>query len=528
MANTVWTDPSLTPLVSVVDVVHVTQLRTAVNSLETTRDSNATAVSTLQGQMTTANTNIGTLQTNVTNLQNLTPTATAITPGTAAWYRVASSAIGIGTNFGNLIIQWFGTGAAGVVDCVVACANGVTTGTVIKVISFNSISTTAGITQLRIVYHTTPSGNYAYVEFYNNTNVALTVTTYLTDALGWSLITPSTAGSIPGGYSTVTLACMKDDYFYTGSARPADAVADSVWLNNSTNLMYRYSGSADIPITVNPADYSRMPTTITTTGTGSAYVLTPAIPATAYAPGQVFFITPNTVSLAAPTINVSALGTKNIVDEYGTGLIAGALVAGRTYAIVYDGTSFRMLAHYEGVNGVFLRNNAGNMEWSADRTTWSAAGGGAGIELFANNALFSGNKKVDTQTWDGMCVYASTNGSTITTLTEVITDKIKLGLQTVIVRLKSANNGVTADVVKVEIFRNVAGSYTSVTSKTFKPTAFNSTADYETFYVPFEYKGGKATNNQVKIAVTLLVNSTVFEVDLDSVTIIPSTIGIVG
>jgi hypothetical protein len=57
------------------------------------------------------------------------------------------------------------------------------------------------LTKARIVYHSTYSGNYAYLEVYNSTATALVVNVQMLSSLGWSLVTPSTAGSIPTGYS---------------------------------------------------------------------------------------------------------------------------------------------------------------------------------------------------------------------------------------------------------------------------------------------------------------------------------------
>ena len=57
------------------------------------------------------------------------------------------------------------------------------------------------LTKARIVYHSTYSGNYAYLEVYNSVAAALVVNVQMLSSLGWSLVTPSTAGSIPSGYS---------------------------------------------------------------------------------------------------------------------------------------------------------------------------------------------------------------------------------------------------------------------------------------------------------------------------------------
>lgn len=65
-----------------------------------------------------------------------------------------------------------------------------------------------GVTQARIVYHKTYTGNYAYLEVYSPHTVALTITVKLTEGYGWTLLDPNTAGSIPSGYSTESISLI--------------------------------------------------------------------------------------------------------------------------------------------------------------------------------------------------------------------------------------------------------------------------------------------------------------------------------
>ena len=63
----------------------------------------------------------------------------------------------------------------------------------------------SGITQARIVYHTTYSGKRAYLEVYNPTATAKSLTIQLIGNMGWEL-TPITAiGSVPTGYITQSI-----------------------------------------------------------------------------------------------------------------------------------------------------------------------------------------------------------------------------------------------------------------------------------------------------------------------------------
>lgn len=64
----------------------------------------------------------------------------------------------------------------------------------------------------------------------------------------------------------------------------------------------------------------------------------------AYSAGQVFFWVVGTTSTSAsPTLNISTLGAKTIVDYQGNALAIGALVNGSTVPITYDGTQIRCL-----------------------------------------------------------------------------------------------------------------------------------------------------------------------------------------
>lgn len=154
--------------------------------------------------------------------------------------------------------------------------------------------------------------------------------------------------------------------------------------------------------------------------------------------------------------------------------------------------------------------------------------GGAGIEIFANDTEMTGSKKADSDAWDGYCLYANTQAGSVTSLATIETNEIKTGLQSIILRMKASNNTNTADTIRVEVQKNLSGTWTTVTSKQFKPTVFNAINEYESLFVPFNYTGTKATDNGIRVVVSLLANAVSFEVDLESVTIVPSTIGVVG
>ena len=127
--------------------------------------------------------------------------STSITlPATAGWYRIATSNSGIQRCNGLFSIE--SAVANRHTTCILdAHTNyGITDATGITVLSC-SHWTYAGISKARIVYHTSYSGKYAYLEIYQPYSSAGVVTVKLFGNYGWSLLSSATAGSIPSGYS---------------------------------------------------------------------------------------------------------------------------------------------------------------------------------------------------------------------------------------------------------------------------------------------------------------------------------------
>lgn len=105
-------------------------------------------------------------------------------------------------------------------------------------------------------------------------------------------------------------------------------------------------GDADVwggYLNTNWDDADALFSAIATTGSANAYVLTTGLSLAAYATGQKFTIIPNFTNSGAATINVDAIGAKNIYkNSAGTkGAVAsGDIVSGVPIDIVYDGTQF--------------------------------------------------------------------------------------------------------------------------------------------------------------------------------------------
>jgi len=100
-------------------------------------------------------------------------------------------------------------------------------------------------------------------------------------------------------------------------------------------------------------------------GAANVYTLTPTTPLSSYVADMVVIFAPTVANTGASTINISALGAKNIKTVDGAALSAADLVVGYYYAAIYDGTEFRLLAatkrYIDGLAfGTALPNQTGN------------------------------------------------------------------------------------------------------------------------------------------------------------------------
>lgn len=100
-----------------------------------------------------------------------------------------------------------------------------------------------------------------------------------------------------------------------------------------------YDTADGLPADVRIVDYLRVnqstPTITTTGGVADTYTLTPSTAATSYADGDVYFIKASATNTGASTINISALGARDITRPNGVALQAGDLTSGQVYTIKY-------------------------------------------------------------------------------------------------------------------------------------------------------------------------------------------------
>lgn len=120
-------------------------------------------------------------------------------------------------------------------------------------------------------------------------------------------------------------------------------------------------------------DWDHKGPTVTSGGTNTV-TLTYSVATAAYARGQLFSFIVGGSNTGAATLNVDALGAKNIFAN-GAALIGGELQAGRIVLVAYDGTQFDLIAT-DGTRGV-AQGGTGDSgsAWTAYTPTVTAQSG---------------------------------------------------------------------------------------------------------------------------------------------------------
>ena len=108
-----------------------------------------------------------------------------------------------------------------------------------------------------------------------------------------------------------------------------------------------------------------------------AIALTPAV--TAYVAGQVFHFKAANTSTGASTLNVNALGAKNIKKKNDQDIAAGDIEQNAIVSVIYDGTSFQMLSQLGtsagSMSSFTLTGDSGSNQTVEDGNTVDIAGG---------------------------------------------------------------------------------------------------------------------------------------------------------
>jgi hypothetical protein len=195
----------------------------------------------------------------VVNNKNYVTELSASIPATAGWYRIAQTNLGISNNLGTFEIQ----AAQSSHHSYTQLQAGINYGDAdsnLNVVAHSTYGTptTSAINMARIVYHTTYATNYAYLEVNSPNATAYTMTVRLIGGSGWTLVSPSTAGSIPTGYSVKTISLFVGGGVLTPIYDTLASVDDlsgtfSVGRtgNTATNRPMDYSTVLNIPASAN-------------------------------------------------------------------------------------------------------------------------------------------------------------------------------------------------------------------------------------------------------------------------------------
>ncbi|MGL5709799.1 MAG: tail fiber domain-containing protein [Cetobacterium sp.] len=250
----------------------------------------------------------------------------ATTPATAGWYRIATSSLGVNRNGGVFTIHTTVSGnhSTTILTAGINYASG---------IALNQLSHSAhgsAINKARIVYHTTYSGNYAYLEVYLNAAVASNINVYISNPIGWSLVAPNTAGSIPSGYTNyeITLAANKIVSDLNGNSSSATKLQTARQINGTN-----FDGTGNI----------------TTANWGTARTLT--IGSTGKSVNGSANVSWSLAELGLGNVNNTADSAKNVLSA--TKLTTARTIGG----VSFDGTANINLP---GVNTAGNQNTTGN------------------------------------------------------------------------------------------------------------------------------------------------------------------------
>ncbi len=253
-----------------------------------------------QGRVT-AGTNPTTLSGyGITDAATALRTTATFTTVADSWYRIATSAVGIGRNSAEFIVDWEVSANHGCSRFVAGCHFGDAGGVSLTQINHSKYGP-IGITEARIVYRSVYNNDYAYVEVkFAGALTNVTVNVEMQDTIGWSLVSPSTAGSVPAGYTSY-LHTFVLSASITAGTYPKVTINQEGRVTSGTTLV-----ATDIPvldaskITTGTLPVTRGGTGVTTsTGTG------------------------NVVLSTSPVLTTPSLGAATATSISSTGTISG-------------------------------------------------------------------------------------------------------------------------------------------------------------------------------------------------------------
>lgn len=393
-------------------------------------------------------------------------TTSATTAATAGWYRIATSAVSETNNLGQFIIQAAPSGkhCLAIINAGISYGKGVN----LQQMSFVNYTNSPVLTKARIVYHTTYSNNYAYLEVYVSSATATPITVQFT-GFGWSLVTPSTAGSIPSGYTSKEITFVADSIVsnLSGKATTAGTADKAKALNTAQSLLthldstgaasFDGSGSASIGVTgtLGVSNGGTGNTTFTAgevlVGNGTEAIETKAID-TSVTSNSSNLITSGAVAAYAPSktgsgasgnwgINVTgsagSLSAKPTIN--GTAFDGATGITTSTWGptvsfTTTDGTNTSTAVTGNGSSAISIKlpstikanlsgkaTSAGTADSATTATTATTCTGNAATAtalakaVTINGASFDGTQGITTTTWGPTVSFTTTDGTNSST-----------------------------------------------------------------------------------------------------------------
>ena len=173
--------------------------------------------------------------------------------------------------------------------------------------------------------------------------------------------------------------------------------------------------------------------TATESGTASAHVLTPTTALVGYTTGLMLLYRPTNAGTGALTVNVSALGAKNVKTISGADPTSGDILVNQPVLLVYDGTNFVLLAGSEYLSKTGNQTLTGNLTLTGSETVSGTLGVTGASTLTGDIGGTGGDKKANRggETYTGTHAFAGATSVTVptpTTSTQAVTKAYADGL----------------------------------------------------------------------------------------------------